>query len=107
VRTYFRTVAVIAFVPVCLSVARAQDGTAGPVRGAFQSKLSALHIKGSHLVDALGAEKSLHGINLGGWLVTEAWMCGFNEQQAAAVAFRGDPHKTILRLGLGPRGPQR
>ena len=80
-RTYFRTLAVIAFVPVCLSVARAQDGTAGPVRGAFQSKLSALHIKGSHLVDALGAEKSLHGINLGGWLVTEAWMCGFNDSQ--------------------------
>jgi endoglucanase len=48
---------------------------AADMRDKFQS--SSIHIEGSHLVAANGHEVELHGINIGGWLVTENWMCGF------------------------------
>ena len=35
-----------------------------------------LHVAGSRLIDADGRDVKLRGINLGGWLVTETWMCG-------------------------------
>jgi endoglucanase len=49
--------------------------TTADVKDQFQS--ASIHIKGSHLVAANGREVELHGINIGGWLVTESWMCGF------------------------------
>jgi endoglucanase len=44
-------------------------------------KSSYLHVEGSRLVAANGREVTLHGINLGGWLVTESWMCGFTDSK--------------------------
>ncbi len=40
-------------------------------------KPSYLHVDGSRLIAANGREVKLRGINIGGWLVTESWMCGF------------------------------
>jgi endoglucanase len=54
------------------------QGTAD-MRARFQT--SAIHIEGSHLVAANGHEVELHGINIGGWLVTESWMCGFSDSK--------------------------
>ena len=36
-----------------------------------------LHVEGRRLLSAEGREVQLRGVNLGGWLVTEDWMCGF------------------------------
>ena len=42
-------------------------------------KAWSLHVDGRRLVTANGRTVQLHGVNLGGWLVTEAWMCGFSD----------------------------
>ena len=39
---------------------------------------------GRTLQDAAGREVRLHGINVGGWLVTENWMCGITDATANA-----------------------
>ena len=49
------------------------------MRGQYVS--SYIHVDGSHLVAADGQEIELHGINVGGWLVTETWMCGFTDSK--------------------------
>src|ERR1017187_766231 len=46
-----------------------------------QYMTSYIHVDGSHLVAANGREVELHGINVGGWLVTETWMCGFTDSK--------------------------
>lgn len=38
--------------------------------------LPALHAQGRNIVDDNNRVIHLHGVNIGGWLVTEAWMCG-------------------------------
>ena len=41
---------------------------------------SVLKVSGKKVIDpATGAEIMLHGVNLGGWLVTENWMCGIQD----------------------------
>jgi endoglucanase len=45
----------------------------------FRYKKSYTHVDGTRLVAADGHEVQMHGINIGGWLVTEAWMCGFTD----------------------------
>ncbi len=37
---------------------------------------SVLHASGNKIVDSLNVPVILRGVNLGGWLVTEDWMCG-------------------------------
>ena len=37
--------------------------------------LSMLHTSGKNIVDSSGNKVLLRGVNLGGWLVTEKWMC--------------------------------
>ncbi|MGA2499973.1 MAG: cellulase family glycosylhydrolase [Tepidisphaeraceae bacterium] len=38
--------------------------------------LPPLHIQGRQLLDSKGKVVLLRGVNIGGWLVTESWMCG-------------------------------
>ena len=38
-----------------------------------------LHISGKSIVDSTGHQVILRGVNLGGWLVTEDWMCGITD----------------------------
>ena len=38
--------------------------------------LPPLHAQGKQIVDNKGKPVQLRGVNVGGWLVTEAWMCG-------------------------------
>ena len=40
-----------------------------------------LRVDGARLVAGDGRAVTLRGINLGGWLVTEAWMCGFSDDR--------------------------
>ncbi len=35
-----------------------------------------LHAQGKNIVDSTGKVVPLRGVNIGGWLVTEGWMCG-------------------------------
>lgn len=50
-----------------------------------QFRRSALRVDGPELVNAAGETVRLQGINLGGWLVTEAWMCGFTDSADTRV----------------------
>ena len=43
-----------------------------------------LRATGRTLQDAAGRKVRLHGINVGGWLVTENWMCGMTDATANA-----------------------
>jgi endoglucanase len=52
---------------------------ADELRGLYKS--SYLHVEGSGLMASNGREVLLHGINIGGWLVTESWMCGFTDSK--------------------------
>jgi endoglucanase len=45
----------------------------GPARA---QTLPPLHAQGRQIRDAAGKVVQLRGVNVGGWLVTEAWMCG-------------------------------
>ncbi len=45
----------------------------------FRYKKSYTHVEGARLMAADGHEVQMHGINIGGWLVTETWMCGFTD----------------------------
>lgn len=38
-----------------------------------------LHTSGNKIVDSSGKQVILRGVNLGGWLVTEDWMCGISD----------------------------
>ena len=43
-----------------------------------------LKVSGKKVIDpATGAEIMFHGVNLGGWLVTENWMCGIQDGSAS------------------------
>ena len=46
------------------------------VEPAAAQTLPPLHAQGRQLRDAKGKLVQLRGVNVGGWLVTEAWMCG-------------------------------
>ena len=46
------------------------------VSHATGQNMSALHTQGRNIVDSKGKTVRLGGVNLGGWLVPEAWMCG-------------------------------
>lgn len=47
------------------------------VRGQpFKLTLAPLHAQGREIRDERNRPVHLHGVNVGGWLVTEAWMCG-------------------------------
>ena len=70
-------------------------------------KASYLHVEGSRLVAANGHVVTLHGINLGGWLVTESWMCGFTDTKdtketsgAAGLAGRSTLESLEDRFGV-------
>jgi endoglucanase len=76
-----------------LSLTRFPSLQAGEWRGLHKS--SYLHVEGSHLMAANGREVKLHGINLGGWLVTESWMCGFTDSK--------DTKETSGNAGLAGR----
>lgn len=41
-----------------------------------RSALPALRAEGTHIVDPSGKPVLLRGVNIGGWLVPEGWMCG-------------------------------
>ena len=58
-----------------------QNGMVSPNIASMRDQYpsSYIHIDGPHLVAANGREVDLHGINVGGWLVTENWMCGFTD----------------------------
>jgi hypothetical protein len=52
-------------------------------------------------VAADGREVQIHGINLGGWLVTEAWMCGFtdsNDMEGDGKTMGAPGRSTLIRL---------
>ena len=59
---------------------------------------SALHVEGRNLRTADGRDVQLRGVNLGGWLVTEAWMCGFEDSadDEAATGVGGTPGRHTL-----------
>ena len=38
-----------------------------------------LHVSGNKITDQSGHQVILRGVNLGGWLVTENWMCGITD----------------------------
>ncbi len=38
-----------------------------------------LHTSGNKIIDSTGKQVILRGVNLGGWLVTEDWMCGITD----------------------------
>ena len=44
-------------------------------------KLPALHARGQDVVDSKGNVVALRGVNVGGWLVTEGWMCGQKDKK--------------------------
>ncbi len=46
------------------------------IEPAAAQTLPPLHAQGRQLRDAKGKVVQLRGVNVGGWLVTEAWMCG-------------------------------
>jgi len=43
--------------------------------------LRPLHVEGQNFVDSTGKHVALHGVNIGGWLVTEGWMCGQSDSR--------------------------
>ena len=47
---------------------------------AFGEGLSPLHAQGREIRDAKGKVVQLRGVNVGGWLVTESWMCGQSDK---------------------------
>ncbi|MDB5354058.1 MAG: hypothetical protein JWN24_511 [Phycisphaerales bacterium] len=46
------------------------------IEPAVGQALSPLHAQGRQIRDAAGKVVQLRGVNVGGWLVTESWMCG-------------------------------
>ena len=64
-----------------VSAQRSERGNRPPSTMRDQYRTSYLHVEGAHLVAAHGGRVELHGINVGGWLVTENWMCGFVDDQ--------------------------
>ena len=44
-----------------------------------------LYVSGRRLATLDGREVTLRGVNLGGWLVTETWMCGFTDSNDTAA----------------------
>ena len=72
-------------------------------------KGSYLHVDGRRLVAADGREVQLRGVNLGGWLVTEDWMCGIDDvaDDKAASGTAGIPGRHALESLEGRFGPER
>lgn len=67
----------------CMSIAPT-DGAASREQ-ASGMRLETLHIDGTRLVTPAGNVVKLRGVNLGGWLVTESWMCGFADSRDRVV----------------------
>lgn len=68
-----------------------------------------LHVEGRRLVAAEGREVQLRGINLGGWLVTEDWMCGIDDSadDKAASGAAGVPGRHALESLQDRFGPEK
>ena len=81
-RTYSWFVAAVSL-SLAACVPLSQNGGAPQNTAAMRDQYmtSYIHVDGSHLVAANGREVELHGINVGGWLVTETWMCGFTDSK--------------------------
>ena len=63
----------VGLISVVTAVSVALSFAAGSVSA---QSLPPLHTQGRNIVDAKGKVVQLRGVNIGGWLVTEAWMCG-------------------------------
>ena len=59
---------------VCVPVSRAAEAHRGPITDA-----DFLTVRGRNLVNRQGETVRLRGVNLGGWLVMEDWLCPYEE----------------------------
>jgi endoglucanase len=65
----------------CASIQPTASGPRDSAGMQHRYKTASLRVDGSRLVTAGGREVELRGVNLGGWLVTEGWMCGFTDSR--------------------------
>lgn len=81
------------------------DSTANPtntpVPGGFASGY--LHTSGSSILDGSGNAIKLRGTNVGGWLVTENWMCGISDDSDNNGTSSGNSHMRFARDTLERR----
>lgn len=75
-RRLFWLIAVAGLVSACASLPAAGSQVGVAFAPKDRHKAAYLHVDGRRLLTADGREMQLRGINLGGWLVTEDWMCG-------------------------------
>ena len=74
----------LSFNGVAIAANGADPQDSGYMRKVYRS--SYLHVLGRDLVTADGRAVSLHGINIGGWLVIEDWMCGIADSADTLAA---------------------
>ena len=60
---------------------------------------SYLHTRGKDIVDRTGRVVRLRGVNIGGWLVTEGWMCGQRDTSSSVDIERGALEQLEKRFG--------